>query len=134
MLFRPHPVLRALTRCGAAAALALGAASVSAVAHPDEETGALMGDLVFHADLMVSLDTLCRVKAPARDWQAVLGALPADVRTPELRDISRRLSADAAKSMVRGSGGCNTRQFAQVYAETRIEYESLLEQWAMLSV
>ena len=99
MLFRPHPVLRALTRCGAAAALALGAASVSAVAHPDEETGALMGDLVFHADLMVSLDTLCRVKAPARDWQAVLGALPADVRTPELRDISRRLSADAAKSM-----------------------------------
>jgi hypothetical protein len=36
--------------------------------------------------------------------------------------------------MVRGSGGCGTRHFARAYAETRIEYESLLEQWAQLSV
>ena len=44
------------------------------------------------------------------------------------------ICTDAAKSMVRGSGGCSTRQFAQVYAETRNEYESLLEQWALSSV
>ena len=129
-----RPVLRALACLGTAAMLALGAASVHAMPDPEEEAGALVGDLMFHADLMVSLDKLCKASAPARDWQSVVRLLPADARTPELRDLSRRLSTDAAKSMVRGSGGCSTRQFAQVYAETRNEYESLLEQWALSSV
>jgi hypothetical protein len=35
---------------------------------------------------------------------------------------------------VHGSGGCATVEYARVYAETRLEYEALLEQWAQLSV
>jgi hypothetical protein len=100
----------------------------------DDEAGELMGDLMFHADLLATLDTLCPAQAAGRDWRAVIKRLPADVRNVELRTISQRLSADAAQAMVRGSGGCSTRHFARAYAETRIEYESLLEQWAQLSV
>ena len=123
-----------LAHLGVAAALALGCVAAGAVSDPDEKAGELMGDLIFHADLMSTLDALCPARGPTRDWQGVLRRMPADMRTPELRDLSRRLSADAAQSMVRGSGGCGTRQFAQVYAQTRNDYESLLEQWAQLSV
>lgn len=123
-----------LARLGITAALALGCVTAGAVSDPDEAAGELVGDLIFHADLMSTLDTLCPVKGPTRDWRGVLRRVPADMRTPELRDLSRRLSADAARSMVRGSGGCGTRQFSQVYAQTRNDYESLLEKWAMSSV
>jgi hypothetical protein len=100
----------------------------------DDAVGELMGDLMFHADLLSALDTTCPAQAAGRDWRAVIKRLPADVRNVELRTISKRLSADAAQAMVRGSGGCSTRHFARAYAETRIEYESLLEQWAQLSI
>ena len=51
----------------------------------------------------------------------------------ELRDLSRRLSADAAQAMVHGSGGCATRDFAEVYTQTQREFELLRERWAWLN-
>ncbi len=123
-------LLHTLSRAGAMAVLALSSAVAVA---DDEESGALMGDLMFHADLMSSLDTICRVRRAPRDWQAVVRELPPQARTGELRALSRRLSADAGQAMVRGSGGCSTREFAQAYAETRRDYEQLLEQWARLN-
>ena len=93
-----------------------------------------MGDLMFHADLMSSLDAMCPARRGARDWQAVVRELPPQMRTSELRELSRRLSADAGQAMVRGSGGCTTREFAQAYAETRRDYEQLLEQWARSNI
>lgn len=126
------PALQALSRSVVVAAV-LALSSVVAVAE-DEETGALMGDLMFHADLMSSLDAICPARAGARDWQAVVRELPPQARTGELRTLSRRLSADAGQAMVRGSGGCGTREFARAYAETRRDYEQLLEQWARLSI
>jgi hypothetical protein len=122
----------------AALALACGAVAKPAPAAPesDDAVGDLMGDLMFHADLMHMLDRLCPAPggAAARDWLAVVRTLPVSARTPELRELSRKLSADAAQAMVRGSGGCFTAHYAQAYALTRNEYESLLEQWAQLSV
>lgn len=99
-----------------------------------EEVGELMGDLMFHADLLSRLDAMCPPppERPSPDWQAVLHTLPPSARTPALRDLSRRLSNDAARSMVKASGGCGTRQYAQVHAATRLDYESLLGQWARL--
>jgi len=118
-----------------ALALACVAAQPSRAADSDE-LDELMGDLMFHADLMATLDKLCPgavTQAARRDWLSVIPRLPADVRTVELRDMSRRLSADAAQAMVRGSGGCRSPHFAKAYAETRNEFESLLEQWAQAS-
>jgi|JI10StandDraft_1071094.scaffolds.fasta_scaffold867594_2 hypothetical protein len=134
-----------------AAALAAGAAGASGgpsfkgvpgvpgkglqVFTPDEDVDALMGDLLFHADLMSSLDAMCPgARGARRDWQAVVRELPPAARTPQLRQLSRTLSADAGQAMVRGSGGCATREFAQAYADTRREFEQLLEQWVRLSI
>lgn len=113
--------------------LALSSAAASVTIGPDEETGELMGDLMFHADLMSTLDTLCPRKV-GNNWRAVVNDLPTYARTRELQDISRRLSADAARSMVKASGGCKTRDYVQVYAETRRDYETLLERWARYSI
>lgn len=129
---RPPTFLR-LARLGAVAALALASAVAARANDDSEQAEALMGDLIFHADLMSSLDTLCPVRRQARDWHAVVRELPPHMRTTELRDLSRRLSAEASQAMVRGSGGCRTREFAQSYAETRRDYEQLLEQWARLN-
>jgi hypothetical protein len=126
-MFRALPTL---CRAGVVAVLALSGAAATA---NDEESGALMGDLMFHADLMSSLDAICPARVRAQDWQAVVRELPPQARSGELRTLSRRLSADASQAMVRGSGGCGTRQFAQAYAETRRDYEQLLEQWARLN-
>ena len=127
------PALQALSRSVVVAAV-LALSSVVAVAE-DEETGALMGDLMFHADLMSSLDAMCPgARLARRDWQAVVRELPPQARTDDLRQLSRKLSADAGQAMVRGSGGCATRDFAQAYADTRREFEQLLEQWARLSL
>jgi hypothetical protein len=128
------------TRIAAALALTVAACGVGAKSVPaapaaaSDEVGELLGDLMFHADLMSTLDHLCPARAAVRDWRSVIRTLPVSARTPELRELSRRLSTDAAQSMVRASGGCATAQYAQVYAATRNEYESLLEQWAQLSV
>jgi hypothetical protein len=113
--------------------LALSCSSAAAGVE-DEDIGALMGDLMFHADLMSALDAMCPSRQPSRNWLAGVRQLPAHVRSAPLRELSRRLSADAGQAMVRGSGGCATREFAQAYAQTEREYEALLEQWARLSV
>jgi hypothetical protein len=113
---------------------AFGAAAKLHVERDDEEAvGELMGDLMFHADLMSTLDKLCPRPRSAPDWRAVVRHLPAHARTAELRDLSQRLSADAAQAMVRGSRGCATRDFAELYAQTQREYEALRERWAWLS-
>jgi len=117
----------------------LAAASVALAQAPargdDDAVGEMMGDLMFHADLLVSLERLCPGTASVRrDWQAVVKQLPSQVRTRELRELSLRLSANAGEAMVRGNGGCGTRDFVRVYNETRREYEALLEQWARLSI
>lgn len=117
----------------AALVLALSSAAASVNVGPDEETGELMGDLMFHADLMSTLDTLCPRRV-GNDWRAVVNDLPTHARTRELQDLSRRLSAEAARSMVKASGGCKTRDYAQLYAETRRDYETLLERWARYSI
>ena len=114
-------------------ALALPCAAASANIGPDEETGELMGDLMFHADLMSSLDTLCP-RQVGNNWRAVVNDLPTYARTRELQDLSRRLSSEAARSMVKASGGCKTRDYGQLYAETRRDYETLLERWARYSI
>ena len=129
----PSKIRRKLLRPLAGLVLALAGATATASLLPDEETGELMGDLMFHADLMSTLDTLCPRRA-GNDWRAVVSDLPIYARTRELQDISRRLSADAARSMVKASGGCKTRDYAQVYAETRRDYETLLERWARYSI
>lgn len=127
---------RALLPLTLAAVMAAVLTAPPARAAEEEDLGALMGDLLFHADLMSALDTMCpQRRAPGgRDWQAVVRALPAQARSADLRAISRRLSVDAGQAMVRGSGGCTTREFAQAYAETRRDFEQLLEQWARLSI
>jgi hypothetical protein len=133
---RPH---RIVARLAAALALAMGCvAGQAAIDLDDEDTGALMGDLLFHADLMSTLDSMCPVRGPAgaasRDWQSVVRALPAQARTAELRELSRKLSSNAARAMVRGSGGCASRDFSRAYEQTRSELELLVEQWARASV
>lgn len=127
----------ALAAAALAAACGVMAKSAPAtpVAQPDESVSELLGDLMFHADLMHTLDRLCPAPSGgSRDWLAVVRTLPVSARAPELRELSRKLSADAAQAMVRGSGGCLTQHYAQAYAKTRNDFESLLEQWAQLSV
>ena len=114
-------------------AFALPGAAARVNIGPDEETGELMGDLMFHADLMSSLDTLCPRRV-GNNWRAVVDDLPTQARTRELQELSRRLSAEAARSMVKASGGCKTRDYGQLYAETRRDYEILLERWARYSI
>ena len=120
----------------AAACIALATSAIAATANggTDDEIGELMGDLMFHADLMSSLDALCPRRGQGQDWRAVVQHLPEHVRTPELQDLSRRLSADASRSMVRASGGCATRSYAELYAETRRDFEALRERWAWYSI
>jgi hypothetical protein len=117
----------------AVAVLTASAMSATAMVEADDEIGELMGDLMFHADLMSSLDTLCPTRGPADDWRAVVRQLPAHARTRELQDLSRRLTADASRAMVRASGGCTTRDYAQLYAETRRDFEALRKRWAWYS-
>ena len=111
----------------------LPCAAASVNIGPDEETGELIGDLMFHADLMSSLDTLCPRRV-GNNWRAVVNDLPTHARTRALQELSRRLSAEAARSMVKASGGCKTRDYGQLYAETRRDYETLLERWARYSI
>lgn len=129
-------LLRARFASAVAASLLVGASlAQTPAASDDDAVGELMGDLMFHADLLVSLERLCPGTSHARrDWQAVVKQLPAQVRTRELRELSLRLSVNAGEAMVRGNGGCGTRAFTRAYEDTRREYELLLEQWARLSI
>jgi hypothetical protein len=98
-----------------------------------DEQGELVGDLVFHADLLSALDQLCpsRVAASA-DWHGALRRLLDKEFTPELRTLSRRLGADAGAQLVHERGGCSTRGFAAAYNESKDEYRALLQRWKAL--
>ena len=109
------------------------ASAAPALDSDSDEVGALIGDLVFHADLLAALDRLCpaRAQAPA-DWHGALQPLLEQAFTPELRDLSRRLGADAGSQLVQQRGGCHTRGFAAAYGESKDEYRALLKRWRAL--
>lgn len=128
-----HPWLRR------AAAVALACATSAAIAIPaataddaDDAMGELIGELIFRADLLSSLDTLCPRGRPAPDWRAALPPLPPDATTPELLDLSRRLGADAGQQLVRETGGCKSLDFAFAYDESRHTFDELVERWRQL--
>ena len=101
-----------------------------AVSNDGDEQGELVGELVFHADLLSALDQLCpsRIAANA-DWHGALRPLLDKEFTPELRQLSRRLGADAGAQLVQERGGCASRGFAAAYSESRDEYRALLQRW-----
>lgn len=103
----------------------------AAVAVSDGDAqGELIGDLVFHADLLSALDRLCPTPATASaDWHSALRPLLEKEFTAELRELSRRLGADAGAQLVHQRGGCRTRGFAAAYDESKDEYRSLLQRW-----
>ncbi len=122
-----------------AAAAALLCAAASAIAIQSEEpsdgadaVGELIGELMFHADLLSSLDTLCPRGTPAPDWRAALPPLPPEATTPELLDLSRRLSVDAGRQLVHEMGGCRSRDFTAAYDESRQTFGELIERWRQL--
>jgi hypothetical protein len=119
------------------AALALLCAAGSVCAVPtadfdDEVVGEMMGELMFRADLMNALDTLCPRGRAAPDWHVALPAMPPQMTTPELLDLSRRLAADAGQQLVRENGGCATPAFTAAYAESRQSFGELIERWRQL--
>jgi hypothetical protein len=123
-----------LVAIGATLALSAFAAPRPAAASVDvagdDDIDALIGDLVFHADLLTALDRLCPARAQAAaDWHGALQRLLEQAFTPELRDLSRRLGADAGSQVVQQRGGCHTRGFAAAYNESRDEYRALLSRW-----
>jgi hypothetical protein len=106
-----------------------GAVSAPAAAVEDgDEQDALIGDLVFHADLLSALDRLCP-QHDAADWHAALRPLLEQSFTPELRELSRRLGSDAGTQLVHERGGCRSRGFAAAYNESKDEYRALLQRW-----
>jgi hypothetical protein len=114
----------ALARATPAAAIPAAASS------DDDEQGELVGELVFHADLLSALDRLCPTRgAASADWHGALRPLLDREFTPELRELSRRLGADAGAQLVHERGGCATRGFAAAYSESRDEYRALLQRW-----
>lgn len=104
------------------------AASAPPAAVDDDEQGALVGDLVFHADLLAALDRLCP-RRDAADWHGALRPLLEQAMTPELRELSRRLGTDAGTQLVHERGGCKSRGFAAAYNESKGEYQALLQRW-----
>jgi hypothetical protein len=117
-----------------AASVAVARGAPNAVPPPpatDDEQGELIGGLVFHADLLAALDRLCPQR-DAADWHSALSALLEQAFTPELRELSRRLGADAGAQLVQERGGCRTRGFAAAYSESKDEYRSLLQRWKAL--
>jgi hypothetical protein len=129
--------------CIAALALNAGAFAVAAVPPPapaaasapeadDDAAGALIGDLVFHADLLSALDRLCPARGGATDWHGALRPLLDEAFTPELRALSQRLGADAGAQLVQQRGGCHTRGFAAAYGESKDGYRVLLQRWRAL--
>ena len=137
--FRRHAPDWQLAALAAAVAMTLLASTASAkgvaatstaqtAAVEDDEQGALVGDLVFHADLLATLDRLCPRRAAA-DWHAALRPLLEQAMTPELRDLSRRLGTDAGTQLVHERGGCKSPGFAAAYDESKGEYQTLLQRW-----
>lgn len=118
---------------GPALARATPAPTVAAASSDSDEQGELVGELVFHADLLSALDQLCPNRAAASaDWHGALRPLLDREFTPELRKLSRRLGADAGAQLVHERGGCASRGFAAAYNESRDEYRALLQRWKAL--
>ena len=129
-------MLAAVLALGSSPALAraMPAATVAAASSDGDEQGELVGELVFHADLLSALDQLCPNRAAASaDWHGALRPLLDREFTPELRKLSRRLGADAGAQLVHERGGCGTRGFAAAYSESRDEYRALLQRWRALT-
>lgn len=125
------------TTCRHLFAITLLCAAGSAVAiqaddFDDEAVGELMGELVFHADLLNSLDHLCPQGKTKSNWHAALPALPPEAKAPELLDLSRRLAADASRQLMREHGGCGSPAFAEAYAESRQTFGELIQRWRKL--
>jgi hypothetical protein len=97
----------------------------------DDPVGALIGELVFHADLLIALDRLCP-RGPATDWHGALARPVQQAYSPQLRELSRRLGAKAGAQLVRQRGGCQTPGFAAAYDESRAEYRELQQRWRAL--
>jgi hypothetical protein len=111
-------------------ALAKATPPNSVVASDGDAQGELIGDLVFHADLLSALDRLCPTRAAASaDWHGALRPLLEKEFTTGLRELSRRLGADAGTQLVHERGGCGTRGFAAAYNESKDEYLALLQRW-----
>lgn len=94
----------------------------------DDPVGALIGELVFQADLMSALDRLCP-RSRATDWQGALSKKVQQAYTPDLRELSRKLGAVAGAQLVRERGGCQSSGFAAAYDESQHEYRELLQRW-----
>jgi hypothetical protein len=119
-----------LRRIAAVALLcAAGAAAAIPADADDEAAGALVGELMFRADLLDSLDRLCRRGSTASDWHAALPALPREATTPELLALSRRLAADAGQRVLQENGGCTTPAFSDAYDESRQTFDELIQRW-----
>lgn len=126
-------VLTLMSSAALARGVALAASPPAAAVAVGEEQDELIGDLVFHADLLSALDNLCPNRSPApADWHGALRPLLEEALTPELRELSRRLGADAGAQLVQQRGGCTTRGFAAAYNESKDEYRTLLQRWKTL--
>jgi hypothetical protein len=123
-------VLTLMSSATGARGVALATGMPPAAVAAGEEQDELIGDLVFHADLLSALDRLCPNRNPApADWHGALRPLLEEALTPELRELSRRLGADAGAQLVQERGGCTTRGFAAAYNESKDEYRTLLQRW-----
>jgi hypothetical protein len=128
-------LLRRTASLFACAALLVGAGTAAAIQtedFDDEVVGELIGELVFSADLLSSLDRLCPRGGPAQDWHGALPALPPEATTPELLELSRQLAADAGRQMLRDNGGCAAPAFVAAYAESKQSFGELIERWRRL--
>jgi hypothetical protein len=117
---------------GMACVAAAARSSFTPAAQPgDDPVGALIGELVFQADLMSALDRLCP-RSAATDWHGALSKKVQQAYTPELRELSRKLGAVAGAQLVRERGGCRSSGFAAAYDESRRDYGQLLQRWRTL--
>jgi hypothetical protein len=112
---------------GTAAAKVTPAATSTAVAE-EEAVNALIGELVFQADLMSALDRLCP-RGRVTDWHGALAPRVRDAYSPELRELSRKLGRAAGMQLVRERGGCQTSGFAAAYNASQQDYRELLQRW-----
>ena len=127
----PHRAAALALLCATTAALALQA-PVPNQPDAEEEAGALVGDLMFSADLLTSLDKLCPRGRPKADWHAALPRLPAQATTPVLLDLSRRLGDDAGRRLVQDSGGCASDRLREAYQDSRENFNELIERWQQI--
>ena len=130
-----------LRLCGALVALALLASTAAAKMVPavsstranaqEEAVNALIGELVFQADLMSALDRLCP-RGRTTNWHGALAPRVRDAYSPELRELSRKLGRAAGMQLVRERGGCRSSGFAAAYDASQQDYRELLQRWRVV--